>query len=147
MTSATKGAVLHGFGWDALSRQLAETQLHGSISRDFDLAGRMIRTSWQDGFFVDYNRLVTEELTAVRENGAASGRGVLASYYYDDLGRRVSMVRGNGSATYYAWDAVSRLAGMTHDLTGTANDLNIGSIAYNPASQIVGQTRSNDAYA
>jgi hypothetical protein len=42
---------------------------------------------------------------------------------------------------------VSRLATLTNDLASTANDLTIGPMAYNPASQIVSQDRSNDAYA
>jgi RHS repeat-associated protein len=40
---------------------------------------------------------------------------------------------------------VSRLASLTHDLSGTGNDLT-KTFAYNPASQVTSETRSNDAY-
>ena len=54
----------------------------------YDLAGRRTRLTWPDSFYVDYDHLVTGEVSAVRENGATSGVGVLATYAYDDLGRR-----------------------------------------------------------
>ena len=39
-------------------------------------------------------------MTAVRENGAASGIGVLATYAYDNLGRRTQLTRGNGAKIF-----------------------------------------------
>jgi hypothetical protein len=91
------------------------------------------------------DRLLTGEVAAIRENGAASGIGLLATFGYDGLGRRTSLARGNGTSTGYAWDAVSRLSQLVHDLAGTANDLNLG-YSCNPASQIVANTRSNDPH-
>ena len=63
--------------------------------------------------------------------GAVSGVGVLASFAYDDLGRRVSLTRGNGGVTSYGFDAASRLSSLTQDASGTADDL-ANSFAYNP---------------
>ena len=78
----------------------------------------------------------------MRENGATSGVGVLATYAYDDLGRRTSLTRGNGTVTsYYGYDAVSRLASLAQDLAGTYADLT-PAFTYNPASQIATVTRS-----
>jgi YD repeat-containing protein len=77
---------------------------------------------------------------------AASGVGALAAFAYDDLGRRISLTRGNGTVTSYAYDAASRLSSLGHDLAGAAQDLTLG-FGYNPAGQIVGATRSNDLYA
>ena len=73
---------------------------------------------------------------------------MLAIYGYDDLGRRTSLARGNGTTTGYQYDPVSRLSQMIHNLGGsaTAHDLTLG-FAYNPASQIVSVSRSNDLYA
>lgn len=136
------------FGYDALGRQTLDGQGWGSITRSYDLAGRLTRTTWWDGFYVDYDRLVTGELTKIRENGATSGIGVLATYAYDDLGRQTSLTFGNGVVQSYGYDAVSRPSSLTMDLPGgTANDLTINAITYNPASQITGHTRSNDTYA
>jgi RHS repeat-associated protein len=134
------------FGYDALSRQTAENQGFGSMSRLFDLAGRMTRTGWWDGFYVDYDRLVTGEISKIRENGASTGVGVLATYAYDDQGRRTSVTFGNGASQAFTYDQVSRLASLTNDLSGTANDLS-ATFTHNPASQIASTTRTGDAYA
>jgi len=45
---------------------------------------------------------------------------VLASYAYDDLGRRSSLTRGDGSVMSYSYDAVSRLTQLADNLVGTA---------------------------
>ena len=111
-----------------------------------DVAGRRTRTTWSDGFFVTYDYDASGQLTAIRENGAASGVGVLASYSYDGLGRRTGITRGNGVGSSIGYDAISRLTSLTHDLSGTAHDVNWG-YAYNPASQLTNVTRSNDLYA
>ncbi|MDP9421335.1 MAG: RHS repeat-associated core domain-containing protein [Pseudomonadota bacterium] len=147
----TTGETL-SFTYDALGRNLTQTGPQGTICSNWDAAGRRTRLTYAGSctsptLYMDYDYLVTGEMTRIRENGATSGIGVLASFYHNDLGRRTSMVFGNGAATYYAYDPVSRLAGLTHDLAGTADDLNIGSIAYNPASQIMSQVRSKDTYA
>ena len=42
---------------------------------------------------------------------------------------------------------MSRLSSLTQDLAGTLDDLTISISAYNPSSQIVTQSRSNDLYA
>ncbi|HEX8583879.1 MAG TPA: RHS repeat-associated core domain-containing protein, partial [Allosphingosinicella sp.] len=69
-----------------------------------------------------------------------------ASFAYDDLGRRISITRGNGTATSYSFDAVSRLSQIIDNPAGTTHDRTLG-FSYNPASQIVGTTRSNDLFA
>jgi YD repeat-containing protein len=71
---------------------------------------------------------------------------VLATYVYDNLGRRTGLTRGNGAVTSYQYDPVSRLDSMTHDFASTTHDLTL-SFAYNPASQILSTVRSNDLYA
>ncbi|HET9811346.1 MAG TPA: RHS repeat-associated core domain-containing protein, partial [Sphingomicrobium sp.] len=72
--------------------------------------------------------------------------GGMNLYAYDDRGRRTSVTFGNGAVTSYAYDAVSRLASLTSNLAGTANDLDL-SFDYNPAGQIVSEQRSNAAYS
>ena len=72
---------------------------NGTLSYQYDLAGRRTRLAWADSNYVDYVYDVTGAMTQVRENGATSGAGVLAVYAYDDLGRRTSLTRGNSTAT------------------------------------------------
>jgi RHS repeat-associated protein len=137
--------------WDALGRLTSSSTNVGGTARAlsylYDLTGRRTRLTWWDGVYVDYDRLVTGELDKVRLNGAISGSGVLATFGYDDLGNRTSLARGNGLMTTYTYDAVSRLTSLAHDLAGTTSDVTIGTITYNPASQIHLAPKSNDAYA
>jgi YD repeat-containing protein len=59
----------------------------------------------------------------------------LVTYTYDDLGRRVSLLRGNGSVTNYSFDSASRLTSMSHDLPGAVGDQSL-TFEYNAAGQI-----------
>lgn len=146
LTSATTSSNSVTIGYDALGRAVSQTTPLGTVLMAYDLASNRVATSWPDSFYVSYDHLVTGEVSAVRENGATSGIGVLATYGYDDLGNRTSVTRGNGTTTSYGVDSLSRLSTLTHDLASTANDLSLG-FSYTPASQIAGTTRSNDSYA
>jgi RHS repeat-associated protein len=136
--------------YDALSRLVTTSSDVGGTARtltnSYDLADRRTRLTWPDGFYVDYDYLLTGDLSKIRENGATTGAGVLAAFGYDNFGNRTSLTRGNGTSTSYGYDPVSRLSGLTVDLSGTASDLT-RTFTYNPASQIVTRTTSNDAYA
>lgn len=48
----------------------------------------------------------TDEVVTLREIGAASGAGGVGDVGYADAGRRVSLVRGNGTVTRYGLSAV-----------------------------------------
>ena len=117
--------------------------MHGIIASHYD-AGRRIRLDHPDPFFVTQDYLVTGEPVKIREAGAID----LATFDYDQLGRRDKLTLGNGDVTDYGYDAVSRLATLAHDLVagGTAND-NLVTLSYNPASQIVRREAANSLYA
>lgn len=133
--------------YDALGRALTTATTYGGTKTfQYDLASRMTRIQWPDGNYAQYDYDVTNAVTAIRENGAASGIGVLATYAYDNLGRRTGVTRGNGTTTSYAFDAVSRLTSLTQNLAGTANDVTIGTMAYNPSGQIGEPARKIAAY-
>ena len=140
--------------WDALGRLTSESQAYGTTGYQYDMAGRLTRITWPDAFYVQYDYDPLGKVTAIRENGASSGVGVLAAYTYDSLGRRTGITYGNGTSRSYAYDAIGRLAGLKVDQAGTSADLVIGQvagvgspIAYNPAGQILSTERSNDSYA
>lgn len=134
------------FTYDALNRNLTQTGPQGTLIYQYDIAGRRTRMTWPDNLFITYDYLVTNEMTAVRENGATSGVGVLASFAYDNLGRRTGVTRGNGTSSVYLFDPASRLTGLTQNLSGTAQDLTL-TFSYNSADQIKEMTRSNDLFA
>lgn len=147
LTTASQTGNALSLTYDALSRNLTQVGPQGTVSSDWDLAGRRTKLTYPgDTFYVNYDYLVTGETTKVRANGATSGVGVLATYAYNDLGNRTSLTHGNGAVTSYGYDPVARLTSQSLDFAGTANDLTL-TFAYNPAPQIVSATRSNDAYA
>ena len=132
--------------YDALSHMLTEGEGYGTMTSTFDAGGRRAKLLWPDGFYVTYDYDTLGEMTAVRENGATSGVGVLASYTYDNFGDRTAASYGNGTSSSWTPDIPLRLSQMTQNLGGTAYDLT-KSFTYNPASQIASVTSSNDAYA
>ncbi len=141
-TDSGGGVVSHTY--DALGRVLSEGNGARTLTYRYDEAGRRKRLTWNDGFFVTYDYLNTGELAAIRENDAASGIGVLATFSYDNLGRRTVLARGNGTQTIYGYDG-RRLTSLTQDLAGGAWDQTLG-FGYNPANQMVTRTSSNNAY-
>jgi RHS repeat-associated protein len=146
MTAASQTGNSLSFTFDALGRNLTQVGPQGTMTSTYDTAGRRTQLTWPDTFYVTYDYLVTGEVSAIRENGASSGVGVLATYAYDNLGRGTSVTRGNGTSSSYGYDAVSRPSSLTENLSGTTYDQTLG-FGYNPASQIIQNTRSNDVYA
>ncbi len=165
LTSANQTSNNLSFTYDALSRNLTQTGPRGTISSCWDDAGRRTRLVYEGScanatFWMDYDYLVTGDMTKIRENGVTTGIGVLATFAYDNLGRRTSLAFGNGTSQTYEFDPIGRMSGLKLDLdlAGTANDLVIGKVgatgtamAYNPASQITSQARfttaTQDPYA
>jgi RHS repeat-associated protein len=100
------------------------------------------RISYPDGTYLTYAYDPAGRLTAVLENGATQ----IAGFTYSNDGLR-SGTAVAGAASSYTYDAVDRLSSLTHDLAGTSSDETLTFPTYNPASQIVKRTASNDAYA
>ncbi len=132
--------------FDALGRLTSSMSNVGGTARtmsyQYDLAGRRALLTWWDGFYVNYDRRVTGEISAIRENG---GTTALASFGYDSLGNRTSQANANGTSSNWSYDAISRLATLTHTLGSPGLSLTLTN-SYNPASQIASQNRSNGNY-
>jgi RHS repeat-associated protein len=136
------------FSYDALGRLVEENHTSfGAKSFGYDSAGRRTHMAWKDGFRVNYSYLVTGEMKEIAEDPTAVPGGiVLATFGYDDRGNRTSLTRGNGTSTSYTPDPVSRLQTLAQTFpNASSNNLTLG-FSYNAASQIVGNTRSNDLY-
>jgi RHS repeat-associated protein len=146
LTGASQTGNSLSFTYDALGRNLTQVGPQGTVTSTWDIRGRRTQITWPDSFYVNYDYLTTGEVSTIRENGATSGVGVLATYAYDNVGRRTSLSRGNGTSMSYGYDAVSRLTSLGDDLSGTTYDQTLG-FSYNPASHIIQTTRSNDNYA
>ena len=146
--SAATATITNSFLYDALSRMTRETGQQGQVNYQYDAAGRRTRITYPGAtsLFVDTVYDVTGNVLQLRENGATSGAGVLATYAYDTLGRRQSVTFGNGSSRSFGFDATQRLSSLTNNPAGTVNDQTV-SFGYNPASQIASLTKSGDNYA
>ncbi|EZP56508.1 RHS repeat domain-containing protein [Sphingomonas sp. RIT328] len=143
LTSAGDGnGWTKNFGYDALGRATTQSSNVASTTLQYDAAGRKIRQTWADGFYVTYEYNAAGQMTVIRENGGLA----LATFAYDDLGRRTSLTRGNGTVTSYGYDGASRLTSLTQDLAGSAWDQTYG-FTYNAAGQILTRSSSNDSYA
>ncbi|MFT3808427.1 MAG: RHS repeat-associated core domain-containing protein [Micropepsaceae bacterium] len=145
MSAATATSTL-GWTHDALNRAVSKTDAFGTWGYSYDLAGDRTRMTWPDGFHVDYDYDPTGAMIHVRENGVPLGApGTLASYYYDNYGRRTNLDRWNGTGTGYGFDAASRLSGIWSDLAGAGYDT-ARAFTHNPAGQILSQSEGNSLY-
>lgn len=145
LTQATSAQTLT-FVYDALSRMTSAAGPLGTTHYQYDLAGNRTRMTWPDSFYVDYDVDLLGMVTAIRENGASSGVGVLAAYEYNDLGQRTSLRRASSSdlLTTWSYDSAWRLSTMTRALAGSGSDQTSG-FTWNPAGQQVTQTVTNTA--
>ncbi|MFT3808429.1 MAG: RHS repeat-associated core domain-containing protein [Micropepsaceae bacterium] len=146
MLSAATATSTLGWTHDALNRAVSKTDAFGTWGYGYDLAGERTRMTWPDGFHVDYDYDPTGAMIHVRENGVSLGApGTLASYYYDNYGRRTNLDRWNGTGTGYGFDAASRLSGIWSDLAGAGYDT-ARAFTHNPAGQILSQSEGNSLY-
>lgn len=136
--------------WDALGRQLTENSYGRTLTSQYDPAGRRTRLTWPaasgaSSLYLDFTWDLANRIDQVRENGATSGRGLLADYAYDNLGRRTGLTRGNTATTAWSYVSNSRDWSLTQNLTGAGDDLT-QAFALSPAAQIIERTLSNTIY-
>ena len=105
------------------------------VTSTYDKAGERIQLTWPDGFFVNYDYDAAGRVTRIRENGATTGTGVLASYAYGPLDERASLTRGNGTQATYGYDPLGRLTGLTQGGFAPAGS-SVQTLSYNPAGQL-----------
>jgi RHS repeat-associated protein len=135
--------------YDGLGRlRVSSTNLGGvtrNVVSDYDPHGNRTRITHPDGVSFEYAYDATDRLLHLSENGPSA---TLAAIHYDGLGRRSLMARDTaGSKTTFTYDPVSRLQTATHDMDGSATGKDLTTaFAYNPASQIVTRSMTNNAY-
>lgn len=117
----------------------------GTLSSDYDEAGNRTRLTHPDGQAFTYAYDALNRLTGLYEGVDTSV--ALDQFTYNPQGLLSGRTEGMGSGTAYGYDAIGRLASLSDSFVGGIGNVTIGSIAYNPASQIVGQARDNDDYA
>ncbi len=135
--------------YDGFGRITASTTSMGGVSRTlsylYDADGNRTRVTQPDSayFAMDYDGL--DRMRAAQWWGSNSGTVPFMGITYDFQGRRSGIGRASSSSGY-GYDAASRLSSLSQNFAGGVGNL-ITSFGYNPASQIVSQTRDNTAFS
>jgi len=88
---------------------------------------------------VTYAYDLDNEMTTV----SLSGSTTLATYTYDNLGRRTGLTRGNSTSTSYAYDAANRLTSLSHTLASNSVSQ---TMTFTASSQLKSLSSNNTAY-
>ncbi len=115
------------------------------VASDYDADGNRTRITHPDGNYFEYSYDGLDRFFHLSQNGPST---TLASLSYDAQGRPDKLARDAlGSTTQYGYDPISRLTALTHDLDGAGinKDVAMGYV-YNPVSQIVSRSLTNNAY-
>jgi RHS repeat-associated protein len=130
--------------FDNLGRAITNTSTMGGVTRTlnylYDLNSNRTRVTLPDGNYTAYGYDGVDRVNLLLENGFTT----LNALSYDNQGRR-SFAGRTVASTTWGYDGLSRLASLSDDLNSTGADQTT-TFGYNPASQIVSRSRSNDAY-
>jgi RHS repeat-associated protein len=140
------------FAYDNAGRITSDNQQGWIANYQYDGVGNRTKVvypynaNYNTGFYVAYDYDGLDRMAHVRENGAASGLGVLATYSYDDLSRETGIIYGNGvTRTIPTYTDASQPQTMAIGFAGGAN--NVGyNFAYNQAGELSTAASSNDGY-
>jgi RHS repeat-associated protein len=144
LTSTTRSSRTISYAYDAFNRVTSETQPQGKVSYEYDLAGRRTRMYWPGSTdWVDYNWIGGPDLIEMKIGGTNSY--TMATFVYDDLGRRTLSGGGNGSQLSYAYDDRSALQTLGFNVTGTASDQTV-TLSRDAATRIIGRSGTNSLY-
>ena len=128
--------------WNGAGQLLTATSPLGTVSYEYDSAGRRSRMTWPDGVYVTYSYDDVGALTHVMENGAV----VLATYSYDGLGRRSRLLHGNGIHIDYSYNAISELTDFDIATPAATNYNNQVDFSHLPSGEIATKTVQTASY-
>jgi RHS repeat-associated protein len=111
-----------------------------TLSYEYDADGNRKKLTFPDSQVFNYEYDGLDRMVAVKE-----GSTQIATIAYDNHGQRIGL--SGGVTTTYGYDPIDRLASLGHDFSGTSQDVTYTLSSYNAASQLLGQTTSNDGYA
>jgi RHS repeat-associated protein len=141
-TAGADGVISDYTGFGELKRA---TTAMGGTSRTFDYAydpdGNRIRITHPDTSYFQYAYDGLDRAKSISENGGTA----IASFAYDAQAHPTAETRGAVDSSY-GYDGLERLSLLTDNLHLTAADVTT-TYAYNPASQLKSEVRSNDSYA
>ncbi|MCG8506344.1 MAG: hypothetical protein MI755_17200 [Sphingomonadales bacterium] len=130
------------YHYDAAGRVTSAVRSDGKTTAyAYDTAGNVTKLTYPgaDNFFVTYAYDALGRLEEIRDKNTA----LLADYAYDLLSRRDGLeLNANAASTAYAYDDASALDTLTHNLSGTTNDVTF-TYLQNGVNQITQMTVSN----
>ncbi|MGF1767847.1 DUF6531 domain-containing protein [Enterovibrio makurazakiensis] len=111
------------YEYDIAGRLVAKTSDNKTINYQYDNAGNRIRMEWpefeNDEFFISMEYDSRNRMERVLEKDSF----VLASYTYDDLSRRISVMNGNNTSVNYTFNDAGRILRLSNDLVGNEQDI------------------------
>jgi YD repeat-containing protein len=134
------------YAFDSAKRVVSVTQSAPTftgtrvVSYTFDPAGNKTRTTWADGYYVQYQYDALNRMTTAAENGTF----LLATYIYDPLSRRTSLVYGNGASQGFTYSTQGDLLTLASTMTGASNTT---TNTFTKAHQLASEAASNAAWA
>lgn len=141
--TASGEAVVNAY--DSARRQVGETSMGRAVGWQLNKSGQRTELTWPDASKTEYAYDAAGRVTTIKEPGASSGLGVLATFEYDALGRRKKLIRGNGTEGSYGYDEAGRLNALTQGASTPAT-ASIQTISYSPASQVASFAQATQAY-
>ena len=130
--------------WDGFGRLASSATNMDGVSRaiwnQYDADGNRVLVAGDQGYYAPFSYDGLGRMKAYAD---------IVQFGYDSAGRRSSLNMGPGwtsSTVGYGYDPAGRLQTLSHDLAGDSRDQILG-FAYNPASQVLSRSASNDAYA
>ena len=134
------------YDWDALGRVKSETTTISAqsltVSYLYDTAGRRIRMTYPDGFYVTYEYWGSGGLRYIRENGG----NIIATYEYDAYGRANKLTFGNGVYRELEFDPANRVSDLDITVPSDSGYDQAIDYGFNAASQITSKVVQNELY-
>ncbi len=116
-----------------------------ALAMTYDETGSRSGLTHPDGQSFTYIYDALARLSGVYEG--LSTTVSLDQFSYNTRGLLAGRTERPGSGVTYGYDMIGRLSSQADTYVGGTGNLMTGPITYNPASQIVGNARNNDAYA
>ncbi len=136
--------------WDGFGRNVSTTNNMGGISRTvshkYDSEGRRIELAFPDSVKAWFARDRLGRMTDGYQGALGDSSHIMIAFAYDAAARRSRFARKYGDWTSYGYDAAGRLSALSSAFPGATGNV-AAAFGYNPASQLVRETRDNDAYA
>jgi RHS repeat-associated protein len=138
----------NGFG-EITSSTVNLSGLNQTLTYAYDEQGKRTELTHADGQKFTYKRDALGRVSNIYEGTSQVAPAQLIQSSFDNRGLIDTMQRATAGSAFladFSFDPMGRLSSLAQDAAGTVSDLTIGQ-SFNPASQIVQQTRSNDAYS